>query len=331
MFKTKTLTVALATALPLFCATAQAAWTPEKPVEFVVTSGAGGGTDTFARTIQSIIIKNKLMNMPIVVVNKGGGAGSEGFVYGSSEQTNPHRVTFGTNNEYLLPLVAKMGYSADKFVPVAAMALDEFLIWVNAKSPIQDAKSFIDAAKQGDGLRMGGSQSKDTDQTLVSIISETTGGKFTYIPFKSGGEAAVQLAGGHIDSNVNNPNENIGQWKANMVRPLCVFSSKRMAAGPKVTKTMSWADIPTCREAGVPIDAYQMPRTIWLAAGVPQEVVSFYSEVMDKVRHTPEWKAYIERTSQTAAFMSGDELRKYIEQDTARAGGVFEREKWLAR
>ena len=104
-----------------------------------------------------------------------------------------------------------------------------------------------------------------------------------------------------------------------------------MAAGPKVTKTMSWADIPTCREAGVPIDAYQMPRTIWLAAGVPQEVVSFYSEVMDKVRHTPEWKAYIERTSQTAAFMSGDELRKYIEQDTARAGGVFEREKWLAR
>ena len=63
MFKTKTLTVALATALPLFCATAQAAWTPEKPVEFVVTSGAGGGTDTFARTIQSIIIKNKLMNV----------------------------------------------------------------------------------------------------------------------------------------------------------------------------------------------------------------------------------------------------------------------------
>ena len=46
---------------------------------------------------------------------------SEGFVYGSSEQTNPHRVTFGTNNEYLLPLVAKMGYSADKFVPVAAI------------------------------------------------------------------------------------------------------------------------------------------------------------------------------------------------------------------
>ena len=56
-------------------------------------------------------------------------------------------------------------------VPVAALALDEFLIWVNANSPLKDAKSYIEAAKKGDGLRMGGSQSKDTDQTLVSIIS----------------------------------------------------------------------------------------------------------------------------------------------------------------
>lgn len=328
MFKTKLIVGLLA---GLLCATgANAAWTPEKPVEFVVTSGAGGGTDTFARTIQSIIVKNKLMSAPIVVVNKGGGAGSEGFVYGASEQNNPYRVTLGTNNEYLLPLVAKMGYSAEGLAPVAAMALDEFLIWVNASSPYKDAKGFIDAAKK-DGLRMGGSQSKDTDQTLVSIISDATGAKFSYIPFKSGGEAAIQLAGGHIDSNVNNPNENVGQWKANMVRPLCVFSTKRMAEGPKVTKEMGWSDIPTCKEAGVPVDTYQMPRTIWVPAGVSPDVVAFYSGVMEKVRQTPEWKAYIERTSQTETFLSGEELRKYITQDTARAHAVFKREKWLAQ
>ena len=329
MFKTKLIATLLTSAF--YAAAASAAWTPDKPVEFVVTSGAGGGTDTFARTIQSIIVKNKLMNAPMVVVNKGGGAGSEGYVYGSSEQTNPYRVTFGTNNEYLLPLVAKMGYSVESFTPVAAMALDEFLIWVNAEAPFKDAKAFVEAAKKGDGLRMGGSQSKDTDQTLVSIISEATGAKFTYIPFKSGGEAAIQLAGAHIDGNVNNPNENIGQWKAGMVRPLCVFSMKRMAAGPKVTKTMSWSDIPTCREAGVPVDNYQMPRTIWLPAGVPPDVVAFYSEVMDKVRQTSEWKTYIERTSQTSTFMAGDELRTYITKDTARAYEVFKREGWLAK
>ena len=99
--------------------------------------------------------------------------------------------------------------------------------------------------------------------TAFCIISEATGAKFTYIPFKSGGDAAIQLAGAHIDANVTNPNENIGQWKANMVRPLCVFSPNRMAAGPKVTKDMAWSEIPTCKESGVPIETYQMPRTIW--------------------------------------------------------------------
>ncbi len=307
------------------------AWEPDKPVEFVVASGAGGGTDIFARTIQSIIVKYKLMSAPIVVLNKGGGSGSEGFVYGSSNPGDPYRVTFGTNNEYLLPYVAKMGYSADSLAPVAALALDEFLIWVNAKSPFQDAKAYIEAAKKGDGLRMGGSQSKDTDQTLASMIASTTGAKFTYVPFKSGGEVGVQLAGGHVDSHVNNPNESIGQWKAGMVRPLCIFSPERMAPGPKVAQDKAWSDIPTCKESGIPIVSYQMPRTVWLPAGVPADAMAYYSGVLAKVRETPEWKSYIERTSQTDKFLAGDALRAYIKQDAAKALEVFKAEKWLVQ
>ncbi len=312
-----------------FCTTAaNAAWAPDKPVEFIVTAGAGGGTDTFARTVQSIIVKYKLMSAPIVVLNKGGGSGGEGFVYGSATAGDPYKVTFATNNEYLLPLVAKIGFTAESFTPVAAMALDEFLIWVSAESPHKDVKGFIEAAKKGDGLRMGGSQSKDVDQTLTSIITATTGAKFTYIPFKSGNEAAVQLAGGHIDANVNNPSENIGQWKANMVRPLCIFSTQRMEAGPKITKDLAWSDIPTCKDQGLPISTYQMPRTIWLPAGVTGEAVEYYSGVLKKVRETPEWKAYIERSSQTDTFLAGDALRAYIKQDQERANEVFKREKW---
>lgn len=314
----------------LYATAASAAWVPEKPVEFVVASGAGGGTDTFARTIQSIILKYKLMDAPIVVVNKGGGSGSEGFVYGSSNGADPYKVTFGTNNEYLLPLVAKMGYTADALVPVAALALDDFLIWVNAQAPYQDAKSFIEAGKKAE-LKMGGSQSKDTDQTLVSMIGAATGAKFTYIPFKSGGEAAVQLAGAHIDANVNNPSENIGQWKAGMVRPLCVFSPERMAQGPKVTKDMSWGDIPTCKDSGVPISTYQMPRTVWLPTGVSNDAVAFYTDILKKVSEKPEWKAYIEKTSQTDRFMTGDALKSYIKQDAERATDVFKREKWMVQ
>jgi tripartite-type tricarboxylate transporter receptor subunit TctC len=329
MLKAKLITTLIATAL--YATAASAAWVPEKPVEFIVASGAGGGTDIFARTIQSIILKYKLMSAPIVVLNKGGGAGSEGFVYGSGSPDDAYKLTFGTNNEYLLPLVAKMGYTADSLIPVAGLALDEFLIWVHNDSPYKDAKSFIEAAKKGDGLKMGGSQSKDTDQTLASMISAATGAKFTYIPFKSGGEAAVQLAGAHIDANVNNPNENIGQWKAGMVRPLCVFSTERMAAGPKVTKDMAWADIPLCKDSGVPIPVYQMPRTVWLPAKVAPDAVAFYTQMLKKVSETPEWKAYIDKTSQSDRFMSGDEVRAYAKQDAERATEVFKREKWIVQ
>ena len=328
MSKIKTTVALLAGAL---FASAASAWTPDKPVEFVVTAGAGGGTDTFARTIQSIIVKYKLMNAPIVVVNKGGGGGGEGFVYGSSQPGDPYRVTFGTNNQYLQPLVAKMGFTAESFTPVAAMAKDEFLIWVNADAPFKTVKDYIDAAKKPEGLKMGGSQSKDVDQTLTSMISAAIGAKFTYIPFKSGSEAGVQLAGKHIDSNVNNPSENIGQWKAGMVRPLCIFSAERMAAGPKITKDMGWADIPTCKESGLPIESYQMPRTVWLPAGVSADAVKFYTQMLDKVRQTPEWKSYIERTSQTDRFLTGDAWRDYVKNDAQRAAEVFKREGWLAQ
>ncbi|WP_046862537.1 tripartite tricarboxylate transporter substrate binding protein [Microvirga massiliensis] len=311
---------------------AQAAWQPTKPVEFVVTSSPGGGTDNFARMVQSIIAKHKLMDQSVIVTNKGGGSGAEGFVYTKVAAGDPHKLTFGTNNAYLLPYVAKLAYKSDELTPVAAMALDEFLLWVKADAPYTDAKSYIEAAKaKPEALKMGGSQSKDTDQTLTSLIEEATGAKFIYIPFQGGGTVAVQLAGGHIDSNTNNPNENVGQWKAGAVKPLCVFSPTRLQSSTKVTATMGWSDIPTCKEAGIPIDQFQMPRTVWLPSGVPSEAVAFYADVLKKVSETPEWKEYIERTSQTNKFLSGDEFKGFIADDQAKNRKVFEREGWIVQ
>ncbi|MFL4988776.1 MAG: tripartite tricarboxylate transporter substrate binding protein, partial [Microvirga sp.] len=57
--------------LPQIAAAAE--WKPVKPIEFIATAGPGGGTDNLARTIQSIITKHKLIDQPVVVVNKPGG------------------------------------------------------------------------------------------------------------------------------------------------------------------------------------------------------------------------------------------------------------------
>ena len=321
--------LAFATALLPLAASA-ADWQPTRPVEFVVASGAGGGTDIFARTVQSIIVKYKLMTQPTVVLNKGGGSGAEGFVYVKSAAGDPHKIVFGTNNEWMLPLVAKVGWKYDELNPIAAMAFDEFLLWTKPNAPWKTAAEYVAEAKKRPGeIKMGGSQSKDTDEVLVRMLEKATGIKLTYVPFKSGGEAAVQLAGGHIDSNTNNPAENVGQWKGGQGTPLCVFSKTRLLAGPKVTATMAWSDIPTCKESGVNVE-YQMLRGIFMPAGVTPAQVHYYVDLFKKVMATPDWKEFMEKGAFNQTALTGKEYADWVAKEEWRHLALMKAAGFLA-
>ncbi len=312
--------------------TSGGAWAPSRPVEFVVAAGAGGGTDQLARAIQAIAQKHKLLDATVIVTNKGGGSGSEAFVYGKSAHADPHKVIFGTNNVWLLPLGSAVGYAWSDLQPVAAVAFDEFMLWVNTSAPYRDVVGFMDAARGAKTrFAVAGTASKDTDQVLVRQIEKVGHVAFSYVPFKSGGEAAVQLAGGHVAANVNNPQENIGHWRAGTVRPLCIFAPARLSWTDAVTAGQSWADIPTCAEAGLAIDRYQMPRTVWLPKGVTEEQVTFYRTLLAKVRETEEWKAFLQRGSQTDAFLSGPEFTDYIARDERWLREQFTEDGWLVR
>ncbi len=310
---------------------ANAAWQPVKPIEFVATAGPGGGTDNFARAVQSIITKHKFIEQPIVVVNKAGGSGAEGYTYVKAMAGDPYKVVFGTSNAWTQPMVSKVAFKHTDLTPIAAMVQDEFLLWVKQDAPYQNVMDYLKAvaaAKPGD-FTMGGAQSKDTDEVLTRMIDKAAKVKFTYIPFKSGAEAAVQLAGGHINSHVNNPSESIGQWKGSTQRPLCAFSPQRLPDGPKVTQTQNWHDIPTCVESGLNIPQFQQPRTVWLPGKVTEEQAAFYVDLMKKVQGTPEWKEYIERSSQTDIFLTDDALSKFIAEDIARTHDIAAQEGWL--
>jgi tripartite-type tricarboxylate transporter receptor subunit TctC len=306
------------------------AWEPTKPIEFIATAGPGGGTDIFARTVQSIIQKHKLTSQPVVVVNKSGGSGAEGWQYLKSSSGDPYKVTFGTSNVWQQPVLSNVPYVHTDFTPVAAMVQDEFLLWVKQDSPVKDAKGFLQAvaAKNGD-WKMGGALSKDTDEMLTHLIEKAAKVKMTFIPFRSGGETSVQLAGGHIDSHTNNPSESVSQWKAGTQRPVCVFNEKRLHGG-KVTADEGWSDVPTCKEQGLDVGGnYQQPRTVWLASKVKPEEAAYYVQLMKKVQATPEWKEYLERTQQTGAFVSGNDLQKLIKTDLERTRKIGAEQGWL--
>ena len=328
-----TLAVAAAAVAAAFAAPALAAdWKPNRPVEFVVTAGPGGGTDQFARVVQVTIQKHKLMPVPVIVTNKGGGAGSEAMIDLQSSNGDPHKLVFSTNLAYLRPMITKVGYKIETMTPVAIMAADEFLLWSNADGPYKDAKGFIDAARAKPGsIKMGGAQSKDTDHILTRQIEMATGTKMVYVPFKSGSEVAVQLSGGHVDANVNNPSENIAHWRAGKVQPLCAFAKERLKIEGKVRGDKGFGDVPTCKESGIAIEHFNMPRTVWAAGGLKPEQVKYFENVMAQVREKPEFKEWLARGLQTDLFLVGKPLADYIAADGAKNQAQFAKDDWLVK
>ena len=311
--------------------TALAAWEPNKTVEFVVPAGTGGGADQMARMIQSIVAKHQLMKQPLVVVNKGGGAGAEGFLDVKGAKGDPHKVIITLSNLFTTPLASGVPFGWQDLTPVSMMALDQFILWVNAETPYKTAKEYIDAAKAAgpSKFKMGGTGSKQEDQIITVAIEKLTGTKFIYIPFKGGGDVAVQLVGKHIDSTVNNPIEAVAQWRGGQLRPLCLLDQKRSPYTAKVTKDMAWSDIPTCKESGLDVD-YLMLRGIFMAGGVTPEQTKYYVDVLKKVRDTPEWKKFMEDGAFNTTALTGKEYADWVAKEEKRHYDLMKEAGFLA-
>ncbi len=304
---------AAAAACAALFAPAAGAWEPSKPIEFVVPAGTGGGADQMARFIQGVVAKNNLAKQPIVVVNKSGGAGAEGFLDVKGDKGNPHKIVITLSNLFTTPLATGVPFNWRDMTPVAMLALDQFVLWVNADSPYKTAKDYVQAVKAGGdrSFKMAGTGSKQEDQIITVLVEKAAGKKITYVPFKGGGDVAVQLVGGHVNSTVNNPIEAESHWRAGKLRALCVFDKQPMPYKTKLTATQSWADLPTCSSAGLPVD-YVMLRGIFMAPGVSQDQVDFYIDLFKKVRALPEWKDFMEKGAFNQTFMTGEEYFNWL-------------------
>ncbi len=295
------------------CALPASAWEPTKPVEFVVPAGTGGGADQMARFIQGVVAKHKLMAQPIIVVNKAGGAGAEGFLDVKGDKGNANKIVITLSNLFTTPMATGVPFNWRDMTPVAMLALDEFVLWVNEDSPYKTARAYIDAIKaQPDKtFKMGGTGSKQEDQIITVLLEKAAGKKMTYIPYKGGGDVAVQLVGKHVDSTVNNPIEAESHWRAGKLRALCVMDKDKMPYPAKLTPTQSWQDVPTCASAGVPVD-YLMLRGVFMPPGVSAEQTQFYIDLFQKVRASPEWKDFMEKGAFKQTFMTGSEYVDWL-------------------
>jgi putative tricarboxylic transport membrane protein len=282
------------------------AWQPNKPVEFIVPAGTGGGADVMARFISPLVAKYKLSPKPFIVINKSGGAGAEGFMYVKGKKGDPNVVIITLSNLFTTPLATGIPFNWKDLTPLARLALDYFVLWVNAEAPYKTAKEYLEAVKKEPGkFLMGGTGTAQEDQIITIMMEQAFGLKFTYVPFKGGGDVAVELVGKHTHSTVNNPSEAVSHWKAGRLKPLATIDNERIALP-------DWNTIPTMKEATGTDMSYLMLRGIFAAPGIKQEQQDFYVDVFKKMTDTPEWKKYISDMGLKGAFLSGPDFAKWV-------------------
>jgi putative tricarboxylic transport membrane protein len=311
---------------------ATAAWEPVRPVEFIVPAGTGGGADQMARAIQGIIAKHNLMKQSMVVVNKSGGAGAEGFLDAKGAKGDPHKIIITLSNLFTTPLATGVPFSWKDLTPVKMMALDQFVLWVNAETPYKNAKEYVEAVKKAgpNKFKMAGTGSKQEDQIITVALEQATGAKFTYVPYKGGGDVAVQLVGNHVTSSVNNPIEAVSQWRAGALRPLCVFDAQRIPLKEPLADGKSWNDIPTCKEQGLDIE-YLMLRGVFAGPGLTPDQVGYYVDLFKKVRETPEWREFMAQGAFNTTFMSGKEYSDWVAKAEERHRELMSKAGFLAK
>ena len=285
------------------------AWEPQKPVDFVIMAGKGGGADKMARLMQSVIEKNKFASKPFVPINKPGGSGAEALVHLKGKQGDDHTIMVTLNSFYTTPLRQPgLGVDISTFTPIGRMAEDTFLLWVNIDSGIKNVDDFVKAAKaKGSDWVMAGTGKGQEDQLLTNFLNKAYGLKMKYVPFKGGGRVAKELAGKHCNSTVNNPSEQLGFYEAGKTVPIAAFTPERLPL---------FKDAPTFKELGKDF-VYFMQRSVVGAPGMSKEAEDYYRGVFKKVYDSEEWQTYMKKKSLQGDFLTGEDLKKYWAREKA--------------
>jgi tripartite-type tricarboxylate transporter receptor subunit TctC len=268
-----------------------------------------------ARFIQKLIADHKLMQQPLMVVNRSGNSGAEGLLDMKASRGNPHKLIITLSNLFTTPIATGTDFVWSDITPLQLLALDQFVLWINGRSPYQTANDLMAALRGGkpDTLKLGGTGSKQEDQ-LISVLLETAAStRIAYVALKGGGDVAAALAAGQVDMTVNNPIEAEKLWREGALRPLCVFDGQRLDYREKVSGEKSWSDLPTCMSFGIPIQ-YQMMRGIFMTPGSTADQIAYYNQLLDKVRRLPEWGEFMARGAFKPTNLQGEAFVEWLDR-----------------
>jgi putative tricarboxylic transport membrane protein len=282
---------------------------PSKTLEFVVHVNPGGGTDVFARLVQEILTREKIVTQPMIVANKTGGAGAVAFGYVKGKRGEPHTVlTIATGSFVTAISRPDLDLGLEHFTPVAFFARDPQGVLVPADSKYKTFKDLIDdAKKQPDAIVCAVTSATGTGRQTLWRIERETGAKFKFVTFKAGSEAVLSVLGGHVPFSTENVSEAWSHIEAKKMRVLAVTTEKRMPALP---------DVPTLTEIGYKVEI-GTGRGFGMPAGVPKETVASMEAILKKAHDSALWRDYAQKNMYEDRWMGAAEFAGYLGEQRA--------------
>jgi putative tricarboxylic transport membrane protein len=293
------------------------AFKPTRPVEVVVHTGPGGGSDLLARAVATMIEKEKLLPVRMQVVNKTGGGSAVAAAYLAEKKGDPNTIGFFTGVWLTTPLTTdKAKVTLRELTPIARLVLEPALIAVKADSPYRTLKDFTDAAKQKPGeLKQSGGSITSRDNVVRELLQKETGARWAFISFPGGGERLAALLGGHVQMMVIEPAEAGEHIRAGNLRVLAQVSDSRLPGFPEV---------PTLKEAGFDIPSVPQVRGVVAPPGIPAENVAYWEDVFRRLTRTASWKKFLQDNQFEDGYQNAAELTKFYDEFTARMSSILQ-------
>jgi putative tricarboxylic transport membrane protein len=295
-----------------------AGWQPEKSVELIASSAPGGSNDKTARTMQKILQDQRLVLMPVNVINKPGGNQTLARVYLNQHAGDPHYFDMG--NPTLLSNhisgITPQHYS--DFSPIALLLNEYTVFTVRADSPIRTARDLAERLrKDPESFTVGISNRGGTNHLTLALIAKSVGvdpKRLKVVVFKSNAESVSAVLGGHIQMVASTVTAVIGQVAAGNARFIGFGAPRRMPG--------ALAAVPTLREQGIDVSLSNW-RAIIGPRGLAPEQVSFWEEVLAKAVTAEDWKKSLEAQNWEGHFLRSGDFMKYLAQQYELTKGIL--------
>ncbi len=292
-------------------------FTPTRPIEVVVHTGPGGGSDVLARAMALMVEKEKLLPVRMQVANKPGGGGAVAAAYLAEKKGETHTIGIFTGVWFTNPIVStEAKVSLRDLTPVARLVLEPAVIAVKADAPFKTLGDFINAAKAKPGeLKQSGGSITSRDNVVRQQLQKAGGARWQFISFPGGGERIAALLGGHVNMMVIEPNEAGEHIRAGNMRLLAQVNDRRLAAYPSV---------PTLKEAGFDVTPVPQVRGVVAPPGIPRENVAYWEAFFLKLSRTESWKKYLADNQFEDAYQNAADLTKFYDEFTGQMRAILQ-------